>query len=107
MLERPDVAPVWDQFINHPFVLAMGDGTLPVESFKGYLIQDYLYLVSSSSPMRHTETVKLVFLTDVEGLYRYTLLEPTPWQPTSRRTWQTLQLFVTPLGFVFLTLGAG
>jgi len=24
----------------------MGDGTLPLESFKGYLIQDYLYLVS-------------------------------------------------------------
>lgn len=46
LLERPDVAPVWETFVNHPFVLAMGDGTLPVESFKGYLIQDYLYLVS-------------------------------------------------------------
>ncbi|KAK3301655.1 Ribokinase-like protein [Chaetomium strumarium] len=44
LLERPDVAPVWDRFVNHPFVLAMGDGTLPIESFKGYLIQDYLYL---------------------------------------------------------------
>lgn len=29
----------------HPFVMAMGDGTLPLESFKGYIIQDYLYLV--------------------------------------------------------------
>ena len=46
LLERPDVAPIWDKFVNHPFVLAMGDGTLPVESFKGYLVQDYLYLVS-------------------------------------------------------------
>ncbi|KAK1835127.1 thiamine biosynthesis protein [Podospora conica] len=45
LLERPDVAPVWHQFVNHPFVLAMGDATLPLESFKGYLIQDYLYLV--------------------------------------------------------------
>lgn len=45
LLEHPDVAPVWDEFINHPFVLAMGDGTLPLESFKQYLIQDYLYLV--------------------------------------------------------------
>ncbi|EAQ88927.1 hypothetical protein CHGG_05546 [Chaetomium globosum CBS 148.51] len=44
LLERPDVAPIWDKFVNHPFVLAMGDGTLPVESFKGYLVQDYLYL---------------------------------------------------------------
>ncbi|KAH8910326.1 hypothetical protein BR93DRAFT_875169 [Coniochaeta sp. PMI_546] len=45
LLGRPDVAPVWHQFVNHKFVLAMGDGTLPLESFKGYLIQDYLYLV--------------------------------------------------------------
>ncbi|KAK8015662.1 hypothetical protein PG991_008550 [Apiospora marii] len=45
LLERPDVAPVWHQFVNHPFVLAMGNGTLPHESFKNYLIQDYLYLV--------------------------------------------------------------
>ncbi|KAJ4424111.1 trifunctional hydroxymethylpyrimidine kinase/phosphomethylpyrimidine kinase/thiaminase [Gnomoniopsis sp. IMI 355080] len=45
MLERPDVAPVWDQFVNHPFVMAMGNGTLPLESFKGYLVQDYLYLI--------------------------------------------------------------
>ncbi|POS79022.1 phosphomethylpyrimidine kinase, partial [Diaporthe helianthi] len=45
MLERPDVAPVWHRFVNHPFVMAMGNGTLPLESFKGYLIQDYLYLI--------------------------------------------------------------
>ncbi|GAP89316.1 putative phosphomethylpyrimidine kinase [Rosellinia necatrix] len=45
LLLRPDVAPVWDRFINHPFVLALGNGELPLESFKGYLIQDYLYLV--------------------------------------------------------------
>lgn len=45
LLSRPDVQPVWHEFINHPFVLAMGNGTLPLESFKGYLVQDYLYLV--------------------------------------------------------------
>ncbi|GAB1320841.1 trifunctional hydroxymethylpyrimidine [Madurella fahalii] len=44
LLERPDVALVWDRHVNHPFVLAMGNATLPLESFKGYLIQDYLYL---------------------------------------------------------------
>lgn len=38
--------------MNHPFVMAMGDGSLPLESFKGYLVQDYLYLVRSlTSPM--------------------------------------------------------
>ncbi|KAK3313771.1 Rapamycin-insensitive companion of mTOR, N-term-domain-containing protein [Apodospora peruviana] len=44
LLARSDVRHVWEEYITHPFVLAMGDGTLPVESFKGYLIQDYLYL---------------------------------------------------------------
>jgi thiaminase len=45
LLNRPDVAPVWHKFVNHPFVLALGSGELPLESFKGYLVQDYLYLV--------------------------------------------------------------
>jgi hypothetical protein len=45
LLERPDVAPVFERMVSHPFVLAMGDGTLPLESFKGYLMQDYVYLV--------------------------------------------------------------
>lgn len=34
--------------MHHPFVMALGDGTLPMESFKGYIIQDYLYLVHFS-----------------------------------------------------------
>ncbi|TDZ29092.1 putative hydroxymethylpyrimidine/phosphomethylpyrimidine kinase 2 [Colletotrichum spinosum] len=45
VLERPDVKNVWRTFVYHPFVMAMGDGNLPLESFKKYLIQDYLYLV--------------------------------------------------------------
>ncbi|KAI1247217.1 hypothetical protein MGN70_011104 [Eutypa lata] len=45
LLHRPDVAPVWHRFISHPFVLGLGNGELPLESFKGYLIQDYLYLI--------------------------------------------------------------
>ncbi|KAI1154932.1 Rapamycin-insensitive companion of mTOR, N-term-domain-containing protein [Nemania diffusa] len=45
LLSRPDVAPVWHCFVNHPFVLALGNGELPLDSFKGYLVQDYVYLV--------------------------------------------------------------
>lgn len=45
LLSRPEVAPVWHTFVNHPFVLALGNGELPLESFKQYLVQDYLYLV--------------------------------------------------------------
>ncbi|KAI1375948.1 Phosphomethylpyrimidine kinase-domain-containing protein [Hypoxylon crocopeplum] len=48
LLERPDVSPVWRRFVDHPFVLGLGNGELPLESFKGYLIQDYLYLVHSA-----------------------------------------------------------
>jgi thiaminase len=31
----------------HEFVEGMGQGTLPIERFKAYLVQDYLYLVRS------------------------------------------------------------
>ncbi|KAK3709838.1 trifunctional hydroxymethylpyrimidine kinase/phosphomethylpyrimidine kinase/thiaminase [Vermiconidia calcicola] len=45
ILEREDVKPAWREFTHHEFVRQMGDGTLPEESFKYYMIQDYLYLV--------------------------------------------------------------
>lgn len=63
VLERPDVIKVWDEFVRHPFVMAMGDGTLPLESFKGYLIQDYLYLVGPSSDSRQTRSIATKALT--------------------------------------------
>lgn len=47
LLEHPAVRDVWNEFLYHPFVMALGNGTLPLESFKGYIVQDYLYLVSS------------------------------------------------------------
>ncbi|EEY20526.1 phosphomethylpyrimidine kinase THI20 [Verticillium alfalfae VaMs.102] len=45
LLGRPDVRDVWKTFVYHPFVMGLGNGTLPLASFKGYLVQDYLYLV--------------------------------------------------------------
>ncbi|KAI5211123.1 hypothetical protein E4T38_01735 [Aureobasidium subglaciale] len=44
LLEREDVQRVWRDFTQHDFVEKMGDGTLPVERFKFYMVQDYLYL---------------------------------------------------------------
>jgi len=44
VLERPDVEPVWRDFTHHKFVEGLGDGTLPMDCFKFYMIQDYLYL---------------------------------------------------------------
>ncbi len=35
----------WQDYIQHEFVRGLGDGTLPPESFKHYLKQDYLFLI--------------------------------------------------------------
>ena len=34
----------WSAYVGHPFVTSLGDGSLPRESFLGYLVQDYLFL---------------------------------------------------------------
>ena len=39
------VAPIWESKYKHPFVTGLGDGSLPVESFKFYMKQDYVYLI--------------------------------------------------------------
>lgn len=82
VLQRPDVAPVWERFVNHPFVMAMGNGSLPLESFKGYLVQDYLYLVGIPSCRCH------LLIHELTWFCRHTLPGPTPWQLTSPRTWK-------------------
>ena len=35
---------IWDKYLQHPFLVEMGEGTLDKEKFRQYLIQDYLYL---------------------------------------------------------------
>ena len=50
VLSRPDVKAAWHDFTYHEFVRRMGDGTLPRETFKYYMIQDYLYLVRFPIP---------------------------------------------------------
>jgi thiaminase/transcriptional activator TenA len=42
---RADAADDWHAYTNHPFVLALGTGTLPREKFQNFLIQDYLFLI--------------------------------------------------------------
>ena len=45
VLGREDVKGPWHEHTHHEFVQQMQDGTLPVEKFKTYLIQDYLFLI--------------------------------------------------------------
>ncbi len=35
---------LWESYLTHPFIMEMENGTLDIESFKYYMIQDYLYL---------------------------------------------------------------
>ena len=41
---RQAAAPIWEECLRHPFVTGIGDGTLPVEKFQYFMLQDYLYL---------------------------------------------------------------
>lgn len=50
LLDRDDVKNLWYQHTHHDFVARLADGTLPMDAFKYYLIQDYLYLVSRKGP---------------------------------------------------------
>ena len=36
--------PIWEACLSHPFVTGIGDGTLSVEKFQYFMLQDYLYL---------------------------------------------------------------
>ncbi|KAF1978337.1 hypothetical protein BU23DRAFT_595557 [Bimuria novae-zelandiae CBS 107.79] len=45
LLDRGDVKGPWQKYIHHDFVQRLADGTLPIENFKHYLIQDYLFLI--------------------------------------------------------------
>lgn len=39
-----EVEEIWNDYLTHPFVKEIGEGTLDKDKFKNYLIQDYLYL---------------------------------------------------------------
>lgn len=41
---REAAAPIWEECLNHPFVQGIGNGTLEVEKFQHFMLQDYLYL---------------------------------------------------------------
>ena len=41
---RAGVGPVWERVVAHPFVIELGDNTLPRETFDRYFDQDYLFL---------------------------------------------------------------
>ena len=42
---RRDAGAAWRGYVAHPFVLALGQGTLPEPAFRRFLVQDYLFLI--------------------------------------------------------------
>jgi len=49
VLERKDVQEKWHEHVKHAFVAGLADSSLPISAFKYYLVQDYLFLVSTDS----------------------------------------------------------
>lgn len=43
-----NLKPIWQKNHDHPFVKGIGDGSLDVDKFRFYMIQDYLYLIEYS-----------------------------------------------------------
>ena len=39
------VEPIWNSYLEHPFVKGLGEGWLEKEKFKHYMKQDYVYLI--------------------------------------------------------------
>jgi thiaminase/transcriptional activator TenA len=42
---RADTAADWAAYVDHPFVAALADGSLPEAAFRHYLVQDYKFLI--------------------------------------------------------------
>ncbi len=44
---RRDADNIWKRVIEHPFVVELYGGVLPIDKFKFYILQDYNYLISA------------------------------------------------------------
>lgn len=41
-------APIWRKTLTHPFIVGLGDGSLPLDNFRFYMCQDYVFLIEYS-----------------------------------------------------------
>jgi thiaminase (transcriptional activator TenA) len=67
-------APIWQQTLTHPFITRLGDGSLPLDNFRFYMCQDYVFLIEYSRLLA-LATAKAV---DLETMGRFAnLLDAT------------------------------
>ncbi|MGI8552207.1 MAG: thiaminase II [Dehalococcoidia bacterium] len=64
---RAKAAPIWAASERHPFVRGIGDGSLPVEKFRFYICQDYIFLVEFSRVL----ALATARAHDLEAMARY------------------------------------
>ncbi|ULL16236.1 thiaminase II [Paenibacillus sp. H1-7] len=62
--------PIWRKNHSHPFVRGMGDGTLELDKFRFYMIQDYLYLIEYAKLF----AIGAVKATDLETMGKFAAL---------------------------------
>lgn len=62
--------PVYEKILEHPFVVALSDGSLSSERFQHYISQDALYLESYSAVLSHIAS-RLTDREDVEAFLRF------------------------------------
>ncbi len=41
---RAEHAAAWERVVTHPLVQELGDGTLPINKFRSYFVQDYIFV---------------------------------------------------------------
>ena len=79
--------PIWDECIQSPFIKELQNGSLPIEKFKEYMIQDSIYLKHYArmygNAMYHSTKLRdiqlyysvLNFVTDTESVVRLNYLK--------------------------------
>ncbi len=82
---KAEAQPIWRRIFSHPFLEEIKDGTLPLEKFRYYLTQDYLYLegfartvalaLAKAPDARTLEELSRRVLTPVERPLHHQLLE--------------------------------
>ena len=85
---RQEHADLWEAMVTHPFVQELGAGTLPLERFQRYFVQDFIFvrdlvklvsLITAKAPDLDTARRLTRFLSDVltgeETLFRETFRE--------------------------------
>jgi thiaminase/transcriptional activator TenA len=64
---RQRATPIWDASSSHPFVRGISDGSLPLEKFKFYVRQDYVFLIEFSRVL----ALGVARATELDAMGRY------------------------------------